>query len=151
MTVGEIMSRPVVTAPEDATLAEIARLMLERRIGCVPLVDARGKLSGIITEADLTGRGRYTRVAGDHIPYVFGRGVEEELEARYRSGQTVAASKVISRPIETVAENELVVDIVQRMLGREQSCLPVVRDGVLVGMVTRHDLLKMIVGDPTPP
>jgi nucleotide-binding universal stress UspA family protein/predicted transcriptional regulator len=152
VTVGEIMSRPVVTAPEDATLAEIARLMLERGIGCVPLVDAQGKLSGVVTEVDLTGRGHYNRVARGHIPYVFGRSVvKEELEATYRAGQTLTAKEVMSGPIETATENELVVDIVQRMLRRERSCLLVTRDGALVGIVTRHDLLKMIVRDPTRP
>ena len=152
ITVGEIMSRPVVTASEGATLAEIARLMLERRIGCVPLVDAQGKISGIVTEADLTGRGRYNRVAGDRISYVFGRSAStEELEARYRDGQTIAASEVMSSPVVTAADDELVVDVVQRMLRSERGCLPVVRDGVLVGIVTRHDLLKMIVRDPTRP
>ena len=78
-------------------------------------------------------------------------GAKEEIEARYRAGQTIAASEVMSRPVVTAAEDELVADIVQRMLGRERGCLPVVRDGVLVGMVTRHDLLKMIVRDPTRP
>jgi nucleotide-binding universal stress UspA family protein/predicted transcriptional regulator len=148
VTVGEIMSQPVVTASEDATLAEIARLMLERRIGCVPLLDARGKLSGLVTEADLTGRGRYNRVAGNRLTYVFGRSAStEELEARYREGQTIAASEVMSGPVVTAADDELVVDVVQRMLGHERGCLPVVRDGVLIGMVTRHDLLKMIARD----
>ena len=152
ITVGEIMSRPVVTASEGATLAEIARLMLERRIGCVPLVDAQGKISGIVTEADLTGRGRYNRVAGDRISYVFGRSAStEELEARYRDGQAIAASEVMSSPVVTAADDELVVDVVQRMLRSERGCLPVVRDGVLVGIVTRHDLLKMILRDPTRP
>jgi nucleotide-binding universal stress UspA family protein/predicted transcriptional regulator len=152
VTVGEIMSRPVVTAPEGSTLAEIARLMLEQRIGCVPLVDARGKISGIVTEADLTGRGRYNRIAGERMPYVFGRPAPTEaLEARYRDGQTIAASEIMSSPVVTAADDELVVDVVQRMLGSERGCLTVVRDGVLVGMVTRHDLLKMIVRDPTQP
>jgi CBS domain-containing protein len=50
-----------------------------------------------------------------------------------------------------VADDDLVVDVVQRILGPERGCLPVVREGVLVGMVTRHDLLKMIGRDPTPP
>jgi CBS domain-containing protein len=149
VTVGDIMGHPVVTAREDATLAEVARLMLERGIGCVPLVDARGTLTGVVTEADLTGTARYNRAAGDRIPYVFGRwAVKEELEARYQEGNTITAREVMSSPIETVAENDLVVDIVQRMLRDERSCLPVARDGVLIGMVTCHDLLKMIVRDP---
>jgi predicted transcriptional regulator len=63
---------------------------------------------------------------------------KEELEARYREGNTIAAREVTSGPIETAAENDLVVDIVQRMLRGERSCLPVARDGVLVGMVTRR-------------
>ena len=152
VTVGEIMSQPAVTAREDATLAEIARLMLEHGVGCVPLVDAQGRLSGVVTEVDLTGRGRYNRAAGDHVPYVFGRwAAKEELEARYREGHTITAREVMSEPIETTAENDLVVDVVQRMFRGERSCLPVARDGVLVGMVTRHDLLKMIVRDPHRP
>ena len=57
----------------------------------------------------------------------------------------------MSSPVVTAADDELVADVVQRILGHERGCLPVVRDGVLVGMVTRHDLLKMIVGDPTRP
>jgi CBS domain-containing protein len=149
VTVGEIMSQPVATAGEDATLAEVAQLMLDRGVGCVPLVDAQGRVTGIITETDISGRGRYDRIAGDRIPYVFGqRMVREEIEARYEAGRKITAREIMSPVRVTAAENEVVADVVQRMLRRELSCLPVLRDGELVGLVTRHDLLKMTARNP---
>jgi CBS domain-containing membrane protein len=49
--VKEVMSSQVVTIASDAPLAEAARLMVERKIGCLPVVDA-GELVGILTESD---------------------------------------------------------------------------------------------------
>lgn len=57
----------------------------------------------------------------------------------------------MSSSVVTAADDDLVVDVVQHILGHERGCLPVVRDGVLVGMVTRHDVLKMIAGGPMRP
>jgi nucleotide-binding universal stress UspA family protein/predicted transcriptional regulator len=149
VTVGEIMSQPAVTAREDATLEEIARLMLERGIGCVPLVDAQGKLSGIITETDLTGKERYDRLAG-HVPYLFDQWVtQDELEAAYEAGRMLTAREIMSAPVVTATENELVVDVVQRMLRQRRWRLPVLSDRGLVGVLTRHDLLKMLVREPS--
>lgn len=51
--VSEVMSSPVYLLREDATLEEAARLMLERRIGGLPILNASGRLSGIITVTDL--------------------------------------------------------------------------------------------------
>ena len=51
--VGEVMTKDVVTAGPDAPLGDVARLFVERKIGCVPVVDAKGELLGIVTESDL--------------------------------------------------------------------------------------------------
>lgn len=51
IAVKEVMSREVVTTPPDARVADAARTMLERKIGCLPVVD-QGRLVGILTEAD---------------------------------------------------------------------------------------------------
>ena len=50
MKVSEIMVHPVIVVNEDATVEEIAKIMLDRRIGCVPVVDREGKLVGIVTD-----------------------------------------------------------------------------------------------------
>ena len=52
LRVKEVMTTEVVTIPPDAALAEAARTMLERKIGCLPVVDGGRRLVGILTESD---------------------------------------------------------------------------------------------------
>jgi CBS-domain-containing membrane protein len=52
------MTSPVVVVREDTTLEDIARTVLERRIGCVLVLDGTGKLRGIVTESDFAGKER---------------------------------------------------------------------------------------------
>jgi CBS-domain-containing membrane protein len=51
--VAEVMAKDVVSVTPDAVLGEIAVIFVERKIGCVPVVDARGALLGLVTETDL--------------------------------------------------------------------------------------------------
>ena len=52
LRVKEVMTTEVITIPPDAALAEAARTMLERKIGCLPVVDGGRRLVGILTESD---------------------------------------------------------------------------------------------------
>ncbi len=54
LKVEDIMSVPPVTAPEDVTVSDVARLMYDNKIGSVLIVDNQGKLIGIVTERDIT-------------------------------------------------------------------------------------------------
>ncbi len=56
MIVRELMAQPVVVVRENTTLEVIARTLLERRIGCVPVVNERGELIGIVTESDFAAK-----------------------------------------------------------------------------------------------
>ncbi len=51
--VEDIMVSPVITVGENATIQEAAKLMVEKRIGALPVTDSKGKLSGIISETDI--------------------------------------------------------------------------------------------------
>jgi CBS-domain-containing membrane protein len=51
--VAEVMAKDVVTVTPDTELGEVARILVERKIGCVPVVGARGDLLGLVTETDL--------------------------------------------------------------------------------------------------
>jgi CBS domain-containing membrane protein len=51
--VAEVMAKVVVTVTPDTELGEVARIFVERKIRCVPVVGARGELIGLVTETDL--------------------------------------------------------------------------------------------------
>ena len=51
--VGEVMAKEVVSVTEDTEIGEVARILVERKIGCVPVLDEDGELLGLVTETDL--------------------------------------------------------------------------------------------------
>jgi CBS-domain-containing membrane protein len=56
MKARDVMTAPVVTVPPETSVSEIARLLIERRISAVPVVDRSGKILGIVSEGDLLRR-----------------------------------------------------------------------------------------------
>lgn len=145
MKVTEIMTQPVTVVREDATLGEVARTMLDRSIGCVPVVDTEGKLAGVIVESDFTGKERGFPFSAYMAPELLGEWVTKEgVERIYQAARTRTAKEIMtSHPI-TITVDEEVTDLVVKMIDHGVHRVPVVRDGVPVGIVTRHDLLKLM-------
>lgn len=144
--VREVMSRPVVVARQETTVEEAAAIMWSRRIGCLPVVGPDGRLIGIVTESDLTGIRprlpdlvRGTRRIGERVG-------TEGVEQAYDEARAMAVGTVMTRAVVTAAEEERVSDVVVRMMDRDLHHLPVVEDGVPVGVVARHDLLTLLAG-----
>lgn len=146
MTVKDIMSQPVVTVPEDALAPEIARVMQERDIGAVVVVDAAGALRGIVTESDFTGVGRCVPFSLALAPVVFGAraATMAEIEKIYAMARKLTARQIMSEEVHTARESEEIGAVVHRMLRRKLKHVPVVRDGKPVGMLARHDVLKLM-------
>lgn len=146
MKVHEIMTQPVVTVARDTTLAEVAQVLIERRIGSVLVVDDQGRLCGIITDSDFAAKERGVPFSLLRLPQVFGQWMPPRgIERAYEAARTLTAREIFSPEVITATEDEPVEMVVQRMLHHDIHHIPVVRDEVPVGMVARHDLLKMIV------
>ena len=126
----DIMSRPAVTVEPVATVKEAARLMSERHLSGLPVVEAGGGLVGMVTEADLLrlemGTEPRTQITSlpDHAP----RRVED----------------VMSRAVVTVEEDTDLGVCVQRMLAAGVKRVPVLRDGAVVGVLSRHDVMRVV-------
>jgi CBS domain-containing protein len=146
MTVKDIMSQPVVTVPEDALAPEIAQVMQERDIGAVVVVDAAGALRGIVTESDFTGVVRCVPFSLALAPVVFGAraATMAEIEKIYAMARKLTARQIMSEVVHTAGESEEIGAVVHRMLRRKLKHVPVVRDGKPVGMLARHDVLKLM-------
>lgn len=145
MKVQDIMTQPVVVAREDTTLEEIAQTMLERGIGAMPVVDADGKISGIITESDFTAKDCGIPFSTFRAPQVFGKWLTSEgCERIYEEARRTTAKQIMNRSVVTIGEGETVGRMLEIMLDSDLKRIPVVRDGVPVGIIARHDLLKLM-------
>ena len=144
MKASDVMAKDVVTVGPQTTVKEIAELMTERRIGGVPVVDATGKLVGIVSETDLLHRaetGTERRRKWWLGAFVDSDKLAREYAASHaRTAADIMATKVIT----TEADTDLgeVADLLER---RKLKRVPVIAAGRLVGMITRGDLVRALV------
>ena len=109
MKVKEIMVQPVIVTSENTTLEEAAQMLLQHCIGCLPVVDAEGKLVGIITESDFTGRDCGFPFSVYRAPKLFGEWVPEEgIERIYQAARTRTVKSIMTPCVVTATEEESV-------------------------------------------
>ncbi|HSF47402.1 MAG TPA: CBS domain-containing protein [Burkholderiales bacterium] len=146
MRIKEIMAQPVVTAREQTSLEEIAALMLQHHVGCVPVVDGRGQLCGIITESDFAAKEKGVPFSTFRAPQVLGKWLTEKgIERLYEQARKMTASEIMNTNVIALAEDEPIERAVELMLKHDINRIPVLRARVPVGIVSRHDLLKLLL------
>ncbi len=140
LRVRHVMTSPVVTVREDTPVKEVAEVLLRHRISGVPVVSAAGELVGIVTEADLLYK---------ELPEPAGRWPfrQDPADARKRGGLT--ARDLMTRPVRTVEEDAPLREAARLMAQWRVNRLPVVREGRLVGIVSRADVIKALARDDT--
>ena len=146
-TASDAMAHPVITVWETADLEQVARLMLEKDIGSVVVVDDEGGMTGIVTDTDFAARKSRIPFSTFEVPQLFGQWMGKDgVEEIYRKAQSMEVGEIMTRRVLSVAEDTPVGDVVRLMLDRAIDHVPVVRDGKPVGMVARWDLLKLLLG-----
>lgn len=147
MNIKEIMAQPVITVREETTLEQTARTMLDNNIGCVPVVDAEGNLTGIITESDFAAKEKYIPFSTFSAPKVLGHWLPVDgIEGIYEAARNHSAKEIMTRSVVTVVENDVLEEAVELMLEKNINRIPVVRDGKPVGIIARRDLLRLLTG-----
>ena len=149
MQIRDFMTPSVVTVREDTTLAEVARTMLEHHVGGVPVVHAQGTLSGIITVSDFAAKEHGISFSTFRAPQVLGHWLGgEPLEQMYAMARDMTVRDIMSAHVITRKEDQAAEDAVTLFLRHDISWIPVVRDGAPVGMVSQHDLLRLMLHQP---
>ena len=146
MKVNEIMTEPVIVVTLDRTLEEVAQKMLHNHIGGLPVVDEEGKIVGMVTESDFSAKEHAIPFSRNYAPQLFGEWMSKEgVEKAYKAARSIEVKEIMSSPVVTVTEDDTVAEAVRKMLEHHIHRVPVVRDNVPVAMVSRHDLLKLVV------
>lgn len=150
-TVARIMTPSPVTVTADATLEEAARRMLDANIGSVLVVDGEDRLIGIVTESDFCTREVGIPFSTFRAPQLLGRWIDQDdLERIYSEGRAIPVRDIMSSPVYTVPEEGTLADVLATMHGRRVEQIPVVREGRPIGIVARHDLLKLMLDRVAP-
>lgn len=136
----DVMTTPVITVRPQTPVGEVARLMLEHRISGLPVVEDNGTLAGIVTESDLlrkaSGPSPLQRLAWLKPEQA------QELEQHLRRYEAKVAADMMTRPVVTADEDTPLRELARLMVDRRINRVAIVRRGQVVGIVTRHDILK---------
>lgn len=150
MQAKDIMTPAVVTVSPDATIRDIAQLLHERRISGVPVVDADDRVVGIVSEGDLM---RRPETGAERHPSwwlgLFARPEDRAIE--YIKSHGGHASDVMTREIVSVNEEASLEDVADALEKHRIKRVPVLKDGKLVGIVSRADLLQGIIARQAAP
>jgi CBS domain-containing protein len=143
MQVKDIMTRNVISVDPDESIMKAARLMLQNRISGLPVIDKDGELIGIVTEGDFLRRGELgtQRRRPKWLEFILGPGrlAEEYVHAAGRKVDEVMTTDPV-----TVAEGDTLEKVVEVMERRHVKRLPVTRDGRVVGIISRSNLMHAL-------
>jgi CBS domain-containing protein len=148
MQAQDVMTTKVVAVAPDTPVTEIAKLLLERQISAVPVVADDRQLVGIVSEGDLThGLGQ----EGAKRSWWLDLLASPQTRAKeYLKSHGRLASDVMTREVISVAADTPLPEVARLLEARRIKRVPVLRDGALVGIVSRADLLRGFALQPSP-
>lgn len=143
-TAKEIMTREVTSVLEETTIEELARLFVESEVSAMPVVDEEGTLRGFVSETDLVAQNKPL-----HLPRVislFDWVLYMESEKNFRE----EVERITARTVGEICVREVVsctvdtplAEIAELMTAKRVNLLPVLDGEKVVGVVSRHDVVR---------
>jgi CBS domain-containing protein len=143
MQAQDIMTADIATVRPDTELATAIGIMLDRRVSGLPVVDRAGALVGVLTEGDLL---RRTETGTEPsrakwLDFLMGPG---RLAGEYVRTHSRLVADLMTQDVIVVTPDTPLAELVALMESKRIKRLPVVKDGALLGIVSRADLLRAL-------
>jgi CBS domain-containing protein len=142
MRARDVMSNPVTTIGTGATLLEAAKLLVNTRISALPVVEGRDTIVGIVSEIDLIRHVLDGTEGGSRQAHLDDPAAHKAL--------FVNVGEIMTRQVITATEDTELEDVAALMLKHRTKRIPIVRDGSVVGVVSRIDLVKAMLSHTAP-
>jgi CBS domain-containing protein len=139
----DIMTKDVITVTPSTTVEDLARILMDKKISGTPVVDNSGKLKGIVTENDLISKNSrlhiptVLRLFDAYIPLGTSR-----LELGIRKMAASIVGEICTKEVITVDDEASIEYIATVMTEKKIHLLPVIKDGELIGIIGKKDVLK---------
>ena len=147
LKVKDIMTEDIITVLPETEIAHATKLLLEKGINGVPVVDKTGRLVGILCQSDLIAQQKklpipsFFTILDGFIPLTSIKQLEREAQ---KIAATTVAHAMTPNPV-TVLPETSIEEVATLMVGRNLHTLPVVDKGRLVGIVGKEDVLKTLM------
>ncbi|HEV2670937.1 MAG TPA: CBS domain-containing protein [Gemmatimonadales bacterium] len=151
LTVRDLMTPHVLSARPEQSLGDVARMMMEKDVRALPVVGDNGSLVGMVTHRELL---KY--LIPDYLQKTKSgkfRAMPASMAAGHQSSgggdpRALPVRDVMSRAVLCVSEEQTLSDVANLMNNKDVDRFPVVREGVVVGFLTRADLIRRLVANP---
>ena len=143
LTAADIMTTALVTVRPETSIHEIAKVLCDHHISGVPVVEDEERLLGIVSEGDLIG---HAQLAGEQRRSWWQTFFNDPtvLARHYAKSHGRTASDVMTKDVVAVLETTPVAETARTLEKHRIKRVPVLRDGRLVGIVTRSNLLQVL-------
>jgi CBS domain-containing protein len=149
MKASDVMTSAVISATEDTLVRDIAQPLLQNHISAIPILDKSGAPIGMVSEGDLVGRDETERDARREWWLALlaeGEPISTDFLSSLRHPERIA-SDIMSRPVVTVGEDTDTGEIARLLAAHRIKRVPVVRNGQVVGIVSRENLLRALASE----
>ena len=149
LAVRDLMTPEVLSARPTQTLGDVARIMMEKDVRALPVVDDNGSLVGMVTHRELL---KY--LIPDYLQRTKSgkfRAMPAHMAASHQSSgdpRGLPVKDVMSRAVLCLSEDQTLSDVANLMNSKDVDRFPVVREGIVVGFLTRADLIRRLVSNP---
>jgi acetoin utilization protein AcuB len=132
MLVSQYMTKNPIYIPPETPVSDARNLMRREKIGCLPVLDRDNKLIGIVTRRNLLKAGPTAATTLDmyEISYLLSK---------------LKVDKIMEREVITVSDGEVLEEAARVMADNTVNCLPVMRDAILVGVITTKDIFRAFI------
>jgi len=149
LVVRDLMTPQVLSARPEQSLGDVARMMMDKDVRALPVVDDNGSLVGMVTHREL-------------LKYLIPDYLQRTKSGKFRAMPASMASShqssgdprglpvkdVMSRAVLCLSEDQTLTDVANLMNNKDVDRFPVVREGIVVGFLTRADLIRRLVANP---
>lgn len=132
MIIERRMTRNPVTATPDMSVAEASALMKQEKVHRLPVLDKDKKLVGVISEKDIlyASPSPASSLSIHEMAYLLSK---------------LTVKKLMTKNVVAISKDTTVEEAARLMVDQDLSCLPVLEDGKLVGIVSKSDMFKILL------
>lgn len=155
MNIEDIMNKDVLTLKPSDTISDAVKLFSKNKIGGAPVVDENNNLLGILSEIDIikTLKTKTTRLSmifpsSHSLGLTFQESIVfKEIQDAFDEISHMEVKDIMTTDVITAELNHIVEEVAPTLLKEDVKRVPIIKDGKVVGIITRRDIIRGLIGE----